>query len=134
MSLQHRDLIVMCHPRLIREIVDSNCLKPLVERLVQRDQYDAYGLTPLNIFNITEGGDVDEAEKARRLLNILCTRDEHTFNRFKRAVADINQRGLIKILNSELPPYQQIANESTLLDASTTASSASLVDSKPACV
>uniref|UniRef100_A0A914XAT6 CARD domain-containing protein n=1 Tax=Plectus sambesii TaxID=2011161 RepID=A0A914XAT6_9BILA len=111
MKEEHRELIKKCQPRLIETIVKSRCLEVLIDQLEARDQNGHYGLTPSNIIEIRGGHQTNEAAKVRTFLDILTTRGENAFDRFIKAIKDSHEIGLIEILNSELPPDQQIGIE-----------------------
>uniref|UniRef100_A0A914X299 CARD domain-containing protein n=1 Tax=Plectus sambesii TaxID=2011161 RepID=A0A914X299_9BILA len=108
MKEEHRNAIENCRPGLIQTIVSSRCLEVLIDHLGSRDQYGNYGLTPENIIEISGGHHTSEATKVRTLLAILPTRGENAFDRFISAVRATNQIGLIEILNTNMPPNQQI--------------------------
>uniref|UniRef100_A0A914X9A6 CARD domain-containing protein n=1 Tax=Plectus sambesii TaxID=2011161 RepID=A0A914X9A6_9BILA len=126
MKEEHLELIVKCRKQLIQTIVRSRCLDDLIDHLATRDLDGNYGLTPSNIIDIRGGHHTDEATKVRTFLEILTTRGENAYDRFINAIKDSHQTGLIEILNSELPPDQQIG-----IERSTSAASASAPASSP---
>uniref|UniRef100_A0A914XAP5 CARD domain-containing protein n=1 Tax=Plectus sambesii TaxID=2011161 RepID=A0A914XAP5_9BILA len=121
MKKEHRELIEECRPRLIEAIASSGCLDELIDHLGFQNQNGDNGLTSDNIIQIKEGHHATDDAKAREFLKILTTRCDKAFDRFTDAIIASNQIWLIEILNSELPPDQQIRIEKSTLAASTSA-------------
>uniref|UniRef100_A0A914VZC9 CARD domain-containing protein n=1 Tax=Plectus sambesii TaxID=2011161 RepID=A0A914VZC9_9BILA len=125
MKKEHRALLEKCQPQLIQAIVSNRCLEDLICNLASQAKNGNDGLTPSDIKKIRKERHTCEDDKVKMFLDTLCKKIEVAYNRFIKVMIDTNQTRLISILNSELPPDQQIGNESSALTASTSSTSAS---------
>uniref|UniRef100_A0A914WSJ9 CARD domain-containing protein n=1 Tax=Plectus sambesii TaxID=2011161 RepID=A0A914WSJ9_9BILA len=113
MNEQHRELIKKFQPQFIQAIVENQCLEWLINQLLSLDHGGDNGLIMQDLLWLEGGSYTNEAEKVRVLFKILSTRGRNGIDRFFKAIIDTKQATLISILTSQLPPNQQIENESS---------------------